>query len=405
MRVMEYQDGEALVCMDCGATHEPGGGVLVCGKCGGLLEVAYPRSVFRSVSFNGRGVWRYRSLLPRVERIVTLSEGDTPLVKAERLGESLGLRNLYVKFEGANPTGSFKDRGMTVAVSIALRFHARSVACASTGNTSASMAAYAARAGLRGLVFLPDGYVAPGKLLQAFAHGATIVRVRGNFDDALKTLLSHREELGVYILNSVNPYRIEGQKTAAFEIWESLNYTPDFVIYPVGNAANISSGWKGFKELVEAGLAESKPRMIGVQAEGAAPIAKAYLEGEETVEPVEKPETIATAIRIGRPFSWKKALKALRDSRGTAVTVSDEEILKAQIGLARMEGLFAEPAGAAPVAGLAKLSEEGFFKGDETIVAVVTGHGLKDPSVNIEPYAELTIHPGENPVEALRNLL
>ncbi|MEM3957899.1 MAG: threonine synthase [Thermoproteota archaeon] len=402
---MECGDGEALVCMDCGATHEPEVSLLVCGKCGGLLEVAYPRSILKSVSFNGRGVWRYRSLLPRVERIITLSEGDTPLVKAERLGESLGLRNLYVKFEGANPTGSFKDRGMTVAVSIALKFHARSVACASTGNTSASMSAYAARAGLRSLVFLPDGYVAPGKLLQAVAHGATIVKVRGNFDDALKTLLSHREELGVYVLNSVNPYRIEGQKTVAFEIWEGLNSTPDFVAYPVGNAANISSGWKGFKELVEAGLAESKPRMIGVQAEGAAPIATAFLRGEEAIEPVEKPETVATAIRIGRPFSWKKALKALRESRGTAVTVSDGEILKAQVDLARMEGLFAEPAGAAPVAGLAKLSKEGFFKGDETVVAVVTGHGLKDPSVNIAPHAELIIHPGENPVEALRNLL
>ncbi|MBO3809626.1 MAG: threonine synthase [Candidatus Brockarchaeota archaeon] len=402
---MEHQDGEALVCMDCGATHEPEGGVLVCGKCGGLLEVAYPRSVFRSVSFNGRGVWRYRSILPRVERTVTLGEGDTPLVKVERLGESLGLRNLYVKFEGANPTGSFKDRGMTVAVSIALKFNARSVACASTGNTSASMSAYAARAGLRSIVFLPDGYVAPGKLLQAVAHGATIVRVRGNFDEALKTLLSHREELGVYVLNSVNPYRVEGQKTVAFEIWEGLNRTPDFVVYPVGNAANISSGWKGFKELVEAGLADSKPRMIGVQAEGAAPIATAFLRGEEAIEPVEKPETVATAIRIGRPFSWKKALKALRDSRGTAVMVSDGEILRAQVDLARMEGLFAEPAGAAPVAGLARLSKQGFFKGDETIVAVVTGHGLKDPSVNIEPYSELIIHPGENPAEALRKLL
>ncbi|MBO3841349.1 MAG: threonine synthase [Candidatus Brockarchaeota archaeon] len=402
---MEHQDGETLVCMDCGATHEPEVGVLVCGKCGGLLEIAYPRSVFRSVSFNGRGVWRYRSILPRVERTVTLGEGDTPLVKVERLGESLGLRNLYVKFEGANPTGSFKDRGMTVAVSIALKFHARSVACASTGNTSASMSAYAARAGLRSIVFLPDGYVAPGKLLQAVAHGSTIVRVRGNFDEALKTLLSHREELGVYVLNSVNPYRVEGQKTVAFEIWEGLNRTPDFVVYPVGNAANISSGWKGFKELVEAGLADSKPRMIGVQAEGAAPIATAFLRGEEAIEPVEKPETVATAIRIGRPFSWKKAIKALRDSRGTAVTVSDEEILRAQLDLARMEGLFAEPAGAAPVAGLARLSKQGFFKGDETIVAVVTGHGLKDPSVNIEPYAELIIHPGENPAEALRKLL
>lgn len=397
--------GESLVCIDCGMVHEPGAHILVCERCGGLLEAAYPPERFRDVSFNGRGVWRYRSLLPYVEKEVTLDEGGTPLVKADNLGRRLGLKRLYIKFEGANPTGSFKDRGMTVAVSIALRFRQRSVACASTGNTSASMSAYAARAGLRSLVFLPDGYVAPGKLLQAVAHGATIVRVRGNFDDALKMLLSCRKELGVYVLNSVNPYRIEGQKTVSFEIWEELGEPPDFVVYPVGNAANISSGWKGFMELSKAGLAGSLPKMIGVQAEGAAPIAAAYAQGRETVEPVEKPETVATAIRIGRPLSWKKALRSIRGSGGLAVTVSDGEILRAQADLARMEGVFAEPAGAAPVAGLAKLVKEGFFKGDETIVAVATGHGLKDPSVKIKPYAELVIHLGENPAEALRKLL
>lgn len=402
---MEHHKEEALRCIDCGALEEPRGDVLVCGKCGGLLEVVYPRKVFESVSFSGKGVWRYRGLLPKVEKIITLGEGDTPLVKAERLGESLGLRNLYLKFEGANPTGSFKDRGMTVAVSTALSFGVKSVACASTGNTSASMSAYAAKAGLRSFVFLPDGHVASGKLLQAIAHGATIVRVKGNFDEALETLLSYREELGVYVLNSVNPYRIEGQKTVAFEIWEELKETPDFVVYPVGNAANISSGWKGFRELVEAGLDERTPRMIGVQAEGAAPIATAYIRGNWTIEPVENPETVATAIRIGRPLSWKKALRAIRDSGGAAVTVSDEEILKAQVDLARMEGLFAEPAGAASIAGLARLVTEGFLNGDETVVAVVTGHGLKDPDVDIKPYAELVIDPGEKPVEALRKLL
>ncbi|MEM2571426.1 MAG: threonine synthase, partial [Thermoproteota archaeon] len=330
---------------------------------------------------------------------------NTPLVKAENLGRKIGLRNLYVKFEGANPTGSFKDRGMTVGVSIALKFGQKSVACASTGNTSASMAAYAARAGLKSFVFLPDGYVAAGKLLQAIAHGATIVKVRGNFDDALRILLSHSAELGVYVLNSVNPYRIEGQKTTAFEIWEGLGKTPEFVVYPVGNAANISSGWKGFIELKEAGLANSLPKMVGVQAEGAAPIVKAFLEGRGEIEPVEKPETVATAIRIGRPLSWKKALRAIRDSKGTAVTVSDEEILRAQVELARTEGIFAEPAGAASIAGVLKLSREGYFKGDDTVVAVVTGHGLKDPEVKIMPYAELVIQPDENPVEALRKLL
>ncbi|MEM2941279.1 MAG: threonine synthase [Thermoproteota archaeon] len=402
---MGGSSSEALVCIDCGATYEPGASVLVCGKCGGLLEVAYPREVFRKVSFSGKGVWRYRSLLPKVDKVVTLNEGNTPLIKAENLGRVIGLRNLYVKFDGANPTGSFKDRGMTVGVSIALKLHQRSVACASTGNTSASMAAYAARAGLRSLVFLPDGYVAAGKLLQAVAHGATIVRVRGNFDDALRMLLSHSMELGVYVLNSVNPYRIEGQKTTAFETWEELGSMPDIVVYPVGNAANIASGWKGFRELRESGLSKSLPRMIGVQAEGAAPIAKAYSQGREVMDPVENPETVATAIRIGRPLSWKKALRAIRDSGGTAVTVSDREILRAQVDLARMEGVFAEPAGAAPIAGLAKLVKEGFLNKDDTVVAVATGHGLKDPDVKIEPYSEIVIQAGENPVEVLRKLL
>ncbi|MEM3712472.1 MAG: threonine synthase [Thermoproteota archaeon] len=398
-------DGEALVCIDCGHVHKPGPGVLICEKCSGLLEVAYPRSIFRNVSFKGMGVWRYSSLLPKVERIITLNEGNTPLVKAEHLGKKIGLRNLYIKFEGANPTGSFKDRGMTVGVSIALKFGQRSVACASTGNTSASMAAYAARAGLKSFVFLPDGYVAAGKLLQAIAHGAAIVKVRGNFDDALRILLSHSAELGVYVLNSVNPYRIEGQKTTAFEIWEGLGTVPEFVVYPVGNAANISSGWKGFIELREANLSNSLPKMVGVQAGGAAPIARAFLEGRSEIDPVEKPETVATAIRIGRPLSWKKALRAIRDSKGAAAIVSDEEILRAQVELARTEGIFAEPAGAASIAGVIKLSKDGFFKSDDTIVAVVTGHGLKDPEVKISPYAELVIQPDENPVEALRKLL
>jgi len=398
-------NGEALVCIDCGRAHEPQPGLLVCEKCGGLLEVTYPRSVFRNVSFRGTGVWRYSSLLPKVGKIVTLNEGNTPLVKAENLGGRIGLKNLYVKFEGANPTGSFKDRGMTVGVSMALKFGQKSVACASTGNTSASMSAYAARAGLRSFVFLPDGYVAAGKLLQAVAHGATIVRVRGNFDDALRTLLSHSSELGVYVLNSVNPYRVEGQKTIAFEIWEELGEAPDFVVYPVGNAANIASGWKGFLELKEASLSGSLPRMVGVQAEGAAPIARAFSEGRSEISPVERPETVATAIRIGRPLSWKKALRAIRDSKGTAVTVSDREILKAQVDLARAEGVFAEPAGAASVAGIVKLSKEGLFKSDDTVVAVVTGHGLKDPEVKIKPYAEIVIQPDENPVEELRKLL
>ncbi|RLG97794.1 threonine synthase, partial [Candidatus Bathyarchaeota archaeon] len=295
----------------------------------------------------------------------------------------IGLKRVYVKNEGENPTGSFKDRGMTVGVTKALELNMKTVICASTGNTSASLAAYAAKAGLRCIVLVPSGKIAYGKLVQALAYGAEIVQVRGNFDQALRTVIELSERHGeVYLLNSINPYRLEGQKSLAYEVCDQLGgRAPDRVILPVGNAGNISALWKGFTEFYRLGLVDSLPRMVGVQAEGASPIAQAIKRGSDVVTPVENPETVATAIRIGAPVSWKKALRAIRDSDGTAETVTDEEILEAQSMLARCEGLFVEPASASSIAGLKKMVELGEIDRDETVVCVATGHGLKDPDV------------------------
>jgi threonine synthase len=291
----------------------------------------------------------------------------------------LGLEEVYFKNEGQNPTGSFKDRGMTVAITRAVELGAKTVVCASTGNTSASMAAYAARAGLRAVVLVPKGKITKGKLLQAIVHGARITQVRGNFDRALEKARALAQKGELYLVNSVNPYRIEGQKTLAFEIWEQLHYrVPDAVVVPVGNAGNISAIWKGFWELQEFRLTDRTPRMIGIQASGAAPIAAAYLRGESMVVPWKHPETSASAIRIGAPASWKKALKAVQESAGAMLTVSDSEIIRAQRLLANHEGIFAEPASSASVAGLAKAFRLRLVKPRDRIVCVITGHGLKD---------------------------
>ena len=364
-----------LHCVSCDlrSGHDPL--LYVCPRCGSPLEVLYePAELERARAFEGRGVWRYRPLLP-VEPGVTLGEGDTGLHRCERIGRELALPRLFVKNEGENPTGSFKDRGMTVGIALAGVAGVHTVACASTGNTSASMSAYAARAGLSAIVLIPAGKVASGKLAQAVAHGAVIAQVEGSFDDAMRLVveLSAREK-GVYLLNSLNPYRLEGQKTLAFEVCEALGDAPDVVVLPMGNAGNISALWKGFKEFRELKRISKLPRMIGVQAEHAAPIVRAFRDGAE-LRPVEKPETIATAIRIGAPVNWKKAIMALRESGGEAGTVTDAEILEAQQRLASREGLFVEPASAAPPAYLfrRRLEDPG------TVVCVATGHGLKDP--------------------------
>jgi threonine synthase len=317
-------------------------------------------------------VEEYRQYLPVSDEtpVVTLLEGNTPLISAPRLSERLGAQ-VWLKVEGANPTGSFKDRGMTVAMSKAMEDGAKAVVCGSTGNTSASAAAYAARAGLRCVVLIPDGYIALGKLAQALVHGAKVVQVRGNFDRALALVRQLAEAEPVTVVNSINPYRIEGQKTGAFEVVDVLGEAPDFHFMPVGNAGNITAYWKGYREYQDAGLCPKLPKMCGFQAAGAAPIVLGH--------PVDKPDTIATAIRIGNPASWYGATAAASESGGMISSVTDEEILAAYRFLAGQESVFCEPASAASVAGLLKV---GVPEGSR-VVCVLTGHGLKDPDVAI----------------------
>ena len=315
----------------------------------------------------------YRDRLPVTDKtpVITLCEGNTPLVPALRLSDEVGA-NVYLKVEGANPTGSFKDRGMTVAMSKAAEEGAKVVVCASTGNTSASAAAYATRAGMLAAVLIPDGHVALGKLAQALIHGAKVVQIRGSFDDALDLVRTLGERGGVTVVNSVNPFRIEGQKTAAFEICDALGNAPDVHCIPVGNAGNITAYWKGYCEDAEIGRATRRPRMLGFQAAGSAPLVFG--------EPVPHPETIATAIRIGNPASWEGAINARDESGGAIEAVTDDQILDAYKLLAATEGVFVEPASAASVAGLLQAARHGAIERDETVVCTVTGHGLKDPN-------------------------
>jgi threonine synthase len=382
----------SMQCIGCGAEYPVNKIIYNCERCGDLLEVRVDERALKEKIEMGEwrlrpiSMWKYKEFLPVFDetKIVTLREGGTPLYSCDRLGKELGIKNLYVKSEGANPTGSFKDRGMTVGVSKALELGVKAVICASTGNTSASLAAYAAKAGLPCIVLIPAGKIALGKLAQAMMYGAIVVGVKSNFDVALQMAVSASKRIGLYLLNSINPFRIEGQKTAAFEICDQLEWqVPDRVVLPVGNAGNITAYWKGFKELKALGLIEKMPKMVGVQAAGASPIAKAFAANNATIEPVKDPETVATAIRIGNPVNWKRALNALKESNGTALTVTDDEIIKAQKLLARKEGIFIEPASAAGIAGLKKLIENGEVDVDETIVCVATGHGLKDPEAAV----------------------
>ncbi|MGH2427837.1 MAG: threonine synthase [Candidatus Limnocylindria bacterium] len=318
---------------------------------------------------------RYRGMVARDGEAfpITLGEGGTPLLRARHLGAELKLGDLFLKFEGTNPTGSFKDRGMVLAVNRAVGAGARAVVCASTGNTSASAAAYAAAAGLPCYVILPAGKVARGKLAQALAAGARLVMVDGNFDAALTAVRRLGEEGTAVVVNSINPDRLEGQQTCAFEIVDALGRAPDAVALPVGNAGNITACWRGFSRYAEAGMIPDRrrPRMLGFQAEGAAPIVRD--------EPVESPETVATAIRIGNPASWQGAVSARDESGGVIEAVSDAAILEAQRDVVRLEGVFCEPASAAGVAGVRRLAAEGRIGPDETVVCILTGHGLKDP--------------------------
>jgi threonine synthase len=385
-----------LVCVKCGEEYAPDEIIYTCRRCGHLLAVMYDLD---SIAVSRKewlsrplSVWRYREILPVSIDPVTLQEGGTPLYHLKKIGEELGIRELYAKHEGMNPSGSFKDRGMTVGVSMALQLNKTHVACASTGNTSASLAVYAAKAGIPAVVLLPSGKVALGKIAQALMHGAKVISIRGNFDRALEMVhdlcLSH----GLYLLNSVNPYRLEGQKTIGFEAVDQLGRMPDRFVLPVGNAGNISAVHKGLNELIELGFEDTLPKMTGIQAAGSAPIVDAILNNRPEVIPEQNPDTVATAIRIGAPVNGEKALAAIRETGGTAASVTDEEILRMQKDLARMEGIGVEPASAASVAGVRRLVLDGTIDRDETIVCVVTGHLLKDPETVIkqcEPPTEI----------------
>ncbi|MDG0871738.1 threonine synthase [Paenibacillus thiaminolyticus] len=323
----------------------------------------------------------YKRYLPVTENtpMLTLQEGNTPLIRAERLSEELGL-NMYLKYEGLNPTGSFKDRGMVMAVAKAMEEGSRTIMCASTGNTSAAAAAYAARGGLNCIVLIPNNNIALGKLAQAMIYGAKVIAIEGNFDRALEIVREITAKHSITLVNSVNPYRIEGQKTAAFEVCDQLGAAPDVLAIPVGNAGNISAYWKGFKEYHAAGHTDRLPKMVGFEAEGAMAIVKG--------EPIPNPETLATAIRIGNPASWKTAVEAAEQSGGQINYVTDDQIIEAYQLLAAREGVFAEPASAASVAGVLKLHREGYFTGGESVVCVLTGHGLKDPNIAIQTAAK-----------------
>ena len=387
--MMTYQE-----CINCGSKYGINEIVYFCKKCGDLLEIKYDTGELKKALREDKwreaplSVWRYRDFMPinDYSKIVSLNEGGTGLHQCQRLGKQLRIRQLYVKNEGENPTGSFKDRGMTVGVTKAVELGVKSVICASTGNTSASLAAYAAKAGLHCAVLIPSGKIAYGKLSQAMIYGAKVIQVRGNFDQALDIVLKLSEKhRSIYLLNSINPFRIEGQKSLAYEVCDQLNQeAPDRIVVPVGNAGNISAIWKGFTEFYKLGLVKTLPKMTGIQAAGAAPIAQAIKNGRDEIAPVAEPETVATAIRIGAPVSWKKALNAIRESHGTAETVTDTEILDAQKMLARVEGLFVEPASASSIAGLKKLRENGEIDKDERVVCVTTGHGLKDPDAAVK---------------------
>jgi threonine synthase len=387
-----------LRCFSCKTEYniDDYGKLYHCQKCGNLLEVKQLSSDKVALSPNLPGIWKYFDLLPlwSDESIVSLSEGGTPLLRCKNLGRKLGIESLYVKFEGLNPTGSFKDRGMTVGISKAKELGYQRTMCASTGNTSASLAAYAAKAQMRCIVLVPKGKIAMGKMAQAIAYGAEIFQVDGNFDDSLRVATEICEKDNkTLLLNSLNPFRIEGQKTVSFEIVEQLGLVPDAIVLPVGNGGNISAVWKGFSELFEDGWTElfgikassKPPRMIGVQAEGAAPIATAFKSGKKnSIEPVVDPHTEASAINIGSPVSWMKVLSAIYSSRGLADSVTDEEIFAAQQLLASTEGLFVEPASATPIAFLEKVakarSEEFEHLKNVITVCICTGNGLKDPN-------------------------
>ncbi|HEX6053826.1 MAG TPA: threonine synthase [Gemmatimonadaceae bacterium] len=394
-------------CARCGRETGDLDAAARCTACGGLLEVIHPPPPVRGTelrallarrradgSDGGSGVWRYRELvLPAAgAHIISHPEGNTPLLARDRVAEYAGVHVLHLKHEGHNPTGSFKDRGMTVGVTQARRIGARAVACASTGNTSASLAAYAAQAGLRALVFVPAGQVASGKLAQSLAYGARTLLVRGDFDACLRLVQEASERLGIYLLNSINPFRVEGQKTIALEVLEQLAWDPpDWLALPAGNLGNTAAFGKALREARELGLIDRVPRIAAVQAEGASPFAQSFREQFST-RPKVKAETVATAIRIGDPASFDRAVDAIRYTNGVVTTATDAEILDAK-AVIDASGVGCEPASAASVAGVRRLVREGVIQPTERVVAVLTGHLLKDPGALLRYHQELSPRP------------
>jgi threonine synthase len=404
------------VCETCGHELEELASAPVCPQCGSLLEVRhrfFERSEALSATFASRrhalrgpdasGVWRYRELvLPSATaaQIVSHPEGNTPLLERPRVSQWAGIERLLMKHEGHNPTGSFKDRGMTVAMTQAKRLGASAVACASTGNTSASLAAYAAQAGLPALVFVPAGQVAMGKLTQTLAYGAKTLVVRGNFDDCLALARDASAALNIQLLNSINPFRLEGQKSIVLELLEQLDWSPpDWIVLPAGNLGNTSAFGKAIREAMEVGLIAHAPRIAAIQAAGASPFAQSF--HEHFVKPVRvTPETIATAIRIGAPASWHRAVRAIEETNGLVASVTDEEILEAK-AIIDAAGVGCEPASAASVAGVRKLRADGVIGPHDAVVAVLTGHLLKDPGILVKYHQEMDPAPrlANRPIE------
>ena len=384
-------------CDDCGHELDELDGTPRCPACGGLLSVLHDTSVSKRTFDENRsasGVWRFGELvLPTATDVaVSYPEGNTPLLSRSALSQWCGVDQLWLKHEGLNPTGSFKDRGMSVGMTQAKRIGARAVACASTGNTSASLAAYAAHAGIPALCLIPDGQVALGKLTQTLAYGARTLLVDGDFDDCLRLMQQASAELGVYLLNSINPFRLEGQKTIVFEMLQQLQWrAPDWIVLPAGNLGNVSAFGKAIDEAIAHGLIDRRPRLAAVQAEGASPFAAAFARGFDHLVPVHA-ETVATAIKIGAPASYARGVRAIRSTNGTVVTVSDAEILTAKAAIDRA-GVGCEPASAASLAGVQKLRADGTIKDGQSVVAVLTGHILKDPGILQQIHREDSIAP------------
>jgi threonine synthase len=389
---------------DCAATLDLHSPALECPRCGGLLEVDVESPSFAAAALKElwserrrsrdprdiSGVWRYREFLPDypAKEIVTLGEGNTPLVRGHKTAAFAGVSDLQFKHLGWNPTGCFKDLGMTAGMTEAVHTGAKVVACASTGNTAASLAAYAARAGLIGRVYLPAGQVSLNKLAQALDFGAEVVQIEGSFDDALNTLLEKTSE-GIYFLNSINPFRIEGQKTTMFELMDQLGWkAPDYLVVPGGNLGNSAAFGKAFDELLRFGLIDRAPRMIVVQAAGANPFAQLWRDSADELTPVAEPDTVATAIRIGNPRSWKKSLRGVRNTGGQVLDVTDDEIAEAKAEIGR-DGIGCEPASAATLAGIRKLRAAGQLPESASIVAILTGHGLKDTNFIIQQHQKM----------------